>query len=126
MSIGTITFKAIMTSGAFPEQYEVYCPEWGDKQVGYMRLRGGWFCVECPDALEKIVFEHTFENQHLGEFPDDETRARFVGLGLKAISEWLSDNPDFINLVRQSSNLMLAFNPVTEIETGRGVKNLLW
>lgn len=116
----TITLRAVMTCGAFPEQYEVYCPEWGDKQVGYMRMRWGVFTVECPDACGEQVFRYEFENDpYLGEFPNDETREHFLSLGIIAIKSWLEEHTDFVEMVKNSSNLMKVFNPIATIETGR-------
>lgn len=43
--------KLVQTSSACPEQYEVYL---GENNIGYMRLRHGYFRAE---YLGKIVFE---------------------------------------------------------------------
>jgi hypothetical protein len=42
------------TCNACPEQYDVYL---GDEQVGYLRLRHGWFYAAVPDAGGDIIFE---------------------------------------------------------------------
>jgi hypothetical protein len=36
-----------MTCGACPEQYDAFV---GDRQVGYLRVRHGYFRVKCPDS----------------------------------------------------------------------------
>lgn len=40
--------ELVQTCGACPEQYDVYQ---GDKLVGYMRLRHGYFRAECHDEV---------------------------------------------------------------------------
>lgn len=43
-----------MTCGACPEQYDAFV---GDQQVGYLRLRHGYFRVEFPDVNGETVYE---------------------------------------------------------------------
>jgi hypothetical protein len=43
-----------MTCGACPEQYDALID---GKQVGYLRLRHGHFCVEFPDVSGETVYE---------------------------------------------------------------------
>jgi hypothetical protein len=50
MKINGLTL--VQTCIACPEQYDVFK---GDKQVAYMRLRGGVFSVEVPDACGEEV-----------------------------------------------------------------------
>ncbi|MCV7174778.1 hypothetical protein [Mycolicibacterium sphagni] len=44
------------TCGACPEQYDAFV---GDMQVGYLRLRHGYFRVEVPDSGGVTVYETT-------------------------------------------------------------------
>ena len=45
--------RFVLTCYACPEQYDVYD---GDKQVGYVRLRGGHLRAEYPDVCGKPVY----------------------------------------------------------------------
>jgi len=45
-------FALVKTCHECPEQYDVYL---GAEKVGYMRLRHGYFCAECPYG--EIVYE---------------------------------------------------------------------
>lgn len=46
--------RLVQTSGAAPEQYDVYC---GDTQVGYLRLRWGHFSAHLHGSGGPIVYE---------------------------------------------------------------------
>jgi hypothetical protein len=49
--------RLTMTCGACPEQYDAFI---GDRKVGYLRLRHGYFSVEFPDCDGETVYEtHT-------------------------------------------------------------------
>ena len=49
--------KLVQTCGACPEQYDAY---YNGKQVGYLRLRHGFFSVDYPDAGgEQIYFTNS-------------------------------------------------------------------
>ena len=52
MTKETITLK--QTGSACPEQYEAFI---GDKQVGYLRLRHGYFRVDFPDCGGETIYE---------------------------------------------------------------------
>lgn len=43
-----------LTSGACPEQYEAFL---GERQVGYLRLRHGWFRVDFPRCGDETILE---------------------------------------------------------------------
>lgn len=45
--------RLVQTSGAAPEQYDVYC---GDTQVGYLRLRWGHFSAHLHGSGGPIVY----------------------------------------------------------------------
>lgn len=70
-----------LTCGACPEQYDAFID---DKQVGYLRLRFGYFSVETPDYGGDLVFEHEFEDGWKGEFDEDE-RELFLNKAKEAI-----------------------------------------
>lgn len=46
--------KLIETCGACPEQYDAFL---NDKQVGYLRLRHGYFRVGYPDCSGETIYE---------------------------------------------------------------------
>ncbi len=43
-----------LTCRACPEQYEVFR---GHRQMGYLRLRHGWFYASYPDCSEDFVYQ---------------------------------------------------------------------
>lgn len=73
----------VETCGACPEQYEAFI---GDKQVGYLRLRHGWFRVDFPCVHGEIIYEA--EPKGDGCFYDDE-REFFLEQAKKAITNKL-------------------------------------
>lgn len=46
--------KLIRTCFACPEQYEVF---YNDQQIGYLRLRHGYFRADYPDCGDETVYE---------------------------------------------------------------------
>jgi hypothetical protein len=60
-----------MTCGACPEQYDVFI---NDKQVGYVRLRGGALRAAYPDVEADYTYEVYFDNVWKGCFEDDNER----------------------------------------------------
>jgi hypothetical protein len=64
--IDVLTF--VMTSIACPEQYEVF--DVNGKQVGYLRLRNGWFRVDYPDCGQETIYEAYPKGD--GVFEEDE------------------------------------------------------
>lgn len=83
--------KLIQTCGACPEQYDV---TQDGRQVGYLRLRHGWFYAACPDVGGDIVYES--EPKGDGIFEDYE-RPIEIEKALAAIREWVSNNPPLPN-----------------------------
>jgi hypothetical protein len=71
-----------LTCGACPEQYEAFID---GEQVGYLRLRHGWFYVSCPDCCDNHVLEADPKGD--GYFHDDE-REHYLTMAVKAIKEW--------------------------------------
>lgn len=78
--------KLVCTCGACPEQYDVFD---GEQQVGYLRLRHGWFRADCPDVGGKTVHEAYPRGD--GIFNDDEREAHLVE-AVKKIREWMNRN----------------------------------
>lgn len=72
MLINNLDFR--LTSGACPEQYDVFN---GDKQVGYVRLRGGWLRCDIPDCGGDTIFE-AYPNGADGMFKSDEQRDYYL------------------------------------------------
>ena len=70
------------TCTACPEQYDAYD---GDKRVAYLRLRHGFFTVECPWLDGEYVLEGTPYGD--GIFEDDE-RSRWLIKAIGAIKAW--------------------------------------
>lgn len=56
------------TCWACPEQYDALNEN--DETIGYLRLRHGNFTVECPNALENLVYQSYPKGD--GIFDDDE------------------------------------------------------
>ncbi len=77
MKIGP--YKLIQTCGACPEQYDVFKDE---KQVGYLRLRHGYFRADYPDVGGETVYE-AYPNGD-GVFEDHE-RDFYLYEAIKAI-----------------------------------------
>lgn len=73
--------KLKQTCGACPETYDVFLEE---EEVGYMRLRDGYFRAEC---YGETVYECHPEGD--GMFEDDE-RNRYLNEACKAILEKLN------------------------------------
>lgn len=69
-------YTLVLTCGACPEQYDVY---FGDENVGYLRLRHGWFFAE---HMDEIVFEGSPEGD--GVFMEHE-RITYLRSAIEAI-----------------------------------------
>lgn len=78
-------YKLVMTSSACPEQYDVFKD---DKQVGYLRLRHGYFYARCPSPGAEIVFQTETEGR--GEFENHE-RAGYLDKAVNAIDKWVNN-----------------------------------
>jgi hypothetical protein len=75
--------QLVLTSSACPEQYDAMLD---GRKVGYLRLRHGYFVVECPDCCGEIVFE-AYPNGD-GVFEAHE-RAGHLASALAAIEAWM-------------------------------------
>lgn len=73
----------VLTCSACPEQYEVFR---GDRQVAYLRLRGGAFTVEAPDVGGDLLLLHEFDDDLKGQFDDQDERMKFLGAAAEAIA----------------------------------------
>ena len=60
--------KFVQTSPACPEQYEAFDED--GKQVGYLRLRHGWFRIDFPEHDGETIYEAHPRGD--GVFDDDE------------------------------------------------------
>jgi hypothetical protein len=76
--------KLMLTSGACPEQYDVFLD---GAQVGYIRLRHGRFRADCPDVGGETVY--VTDTKGDGRFYDEEERRFQLGEACKAIKRWL-------------------------------------
>jgi len=74
--------RLVMTCGACPEQYDAYD---GDVQVGYLRLRHGFFYVCCPNHAGEQVYTALPEGD--GAFEDGE-RDYYLRFAVDAIQRW--------------------------------------
>lgn len=72
------------TCGECPEQYDVY---FKGKKSGYIRLRSGYFSVTYPDALEKLLYSHQFENKYMGTFDNQDQRDWYLIQALLVITK---------------------------------------
>lgn len=78
--------KLVCTSIACPEQYDVYA---GDRQVGYLRLRHGWFRADAPHHGGETVYEASPEGD--GMFEDHE-REKYLTEAVTAIQKYLNES----------------------------------
>jgi len=65
-----------LTCTSYPEQYDVFLGDEGGEQIGYLRLRHGYFRAEYPDVLGYEVYGSELASGHRfggrGEFEDHE------------------------------------------------------
>ena len=73
--------RLVETCFACPEQYDAFI---GDEQVGYLRLRHGFFTVEVPDAGGREVLCEQPDGD--GRFTDEE-RDLYLNAAVAAILE---------------------------------------
>lgn len=75
----------VNTCYACPEQYDVYM---ADKQVGYLRLRHGWFRCDANKCGGPMIY-HTNECKGDGIFTDIE-RDYFLQEAIAALIAWMN------------------------------------
>lgn len=78
--------KLVCTCSACPEQYDVFD---GERQVGYLRLRHGYFRADCPDCGGETVYES--EPTGDGVFELNERIPELTN-AIKAIRKWMADH----------------------------------
>lgn len=83
--------KFIQITSAYPTQYLAFS---GDKQVAYIRLRGGVLFADAPDFDGETIFEHKFENNHKGTFDNKTEENRYLEQIKTKIREWIKMNPN--------------------------------
>lgn len=79
-----MAIRLVQTCRFAPEQYDAINEE--GTQVGYLRLRGGYFTVEVPEADGVLVYEAETQGQIC--FTDEE-RPHHLALALQAIESFL-------------------------------------
>lgn len=62
-------FDLVRTCCACPEQYDVFL---GERQVGYLRLRHGYFRVDFPECGGKTIYSYNAKGD--GIFDNEEER----------------------------------------------------
>lgn len=72
-----------MTCQACPEQYDAY--DGTGSRIGYLRLRHGYFRVDCPYSGGETVFSGNPKGD--GIFQEDE-REEWLEKAITAIKEW--------------------------------------
>jgi len=82
-------YKLDQTCGACPEQYDVFRD---NKQVGYIRLRGGILTVQYSDAGGILLMRIEFENDPLkGMFDTQEEKEFYLNKALEAIEKHFNE-----------------------------------
>lgn len=81
--------RLVQTCEACPEQYDAFVAG-THMQVGYLRLRWGYFTVTCPDVGGEEVYEAEVGNGYTGSFESDEQRAEQLDNAKAAIAKWLA------------------------------------
>lgn len=79
MTIGA--YELVQTCAGYPEQYDVFL---GERRVGYLRLRHGYFTAQHENVDGPVVF--SAEPNGYGYFEDDE-RDEYLRLAVAAIDE---------------------------------------
>jgi hypothetical protein len=79
----TYGYELIKTCGCCPEQYDVI--DKNGEQIGYLRLRHGYFRAEVPGCCGSIVYDANPNGD--GMFEDDE-RQFHLQKALDSIHQW--------------------------------------
>lgn len=74
--------ELVQTCNACPEQYDAFID---GKQVGYLRVRWGWFTVYYPDSAGEILYETEIKGD--GLFDWDEREGQLAAARLKIINK---------------------------------------
>lgn len=92
-------FDLVQTCGACPEQYDVFKD---GEQVGYLRLRHGYFYAEFRGGAYETVYEAHPRGD--GIFDSEEEREHHIGKALNAIARRIrgtSDDDVLVDLLAQ-------------------------
>jgi hypothetical protein len=81
-------FELVLTCSACPEQYDVFL---AGEQVGYLRLRHGFFTVEYPDCGGEIIYEAQPNGD--GLFDSDE-RAFYLDEAMTALKTHINSRKE--------------------------------
>lgn len=78
--------KLVMTCGACPEQYDVF--DEAGREVGYLRLRHGYFAARCPNSDGEEVYHASPLGD--GVFDSEEEREYHLRFAVDAILRWIA------------------------------------
>ena len=81
-------FTLVLTCGACPEQYDVFL---AGEQVGYLRLRHGFFTARYPDCGGEIIYESQPNGD--GLFDSDE-RAFYLDEAITALKTHINSRKE--------------------------------
>jgi len=85
--------RLICTGSACPEQYEVF-DDTTREQIGYLRLRNGWFPADTPTWGGETVYE---ANPHGDGVFDEDERIGYLTDAVKAIFTYRQQNTEETN-----------------------------
>jgi hypothetical protein len=85
--------RLVLTCQACPEQYEVF-DENTREQIGYLRLRHGWFRADTPTCGGETVYE---ANPHGDGIFDEDERMGYLTDAVKAILKYRQQNTEETN-----------------------------
>lgn len=80
--------RLVRTCGACPEQYDAFDDDNGGEQVGYLRLRNGYFYVQCPGSGGATVYETSTTGDGCFDEGERDYHLRFA---VAAIQRWQKD-----------------------------------
>lgn len=90
MKIEIDGLQLVMTSVAFPEQYDVLQ---NGEVIGYLRMRSGIFTARVPDASGLVVYA-TDDLNGFGSFVDDAERSLQLSKAVAEIKKTLEKSPE--------------------------------
>ena len=85
--------RLILTCPACPEQYEVFDDKTRE-QIGYLRLRHGWFRADVPECGGETVYE---ANPHGDGAFDEDERVGYLTNAVKAIQDYRQQHTEGTN-----------------------------
>jgi hypothetical protein len=93
--------ELIETCDACPEQYDAFLD---GQLVGYLRLRHGYFSVECPNSGGELVYSAYPYGDGIFEY---EERDKYLNVAKEAIYNWIIRSKQLPNI---QSNLEVVLN----------------